>query len=174
MQNNDEAELIAHSLRHDATAYGVLVDRYKHALYRHCFAIVRDEDVAEDIAQQTFITAYYKLTQFDESRRFSTWLFKIATNTALNWLKKSSKEVAMTDDIMASIASTHRSPDDEAVHEELRRAVQHLEPKYQAVISLYYWQGLSYHDIADVLGAPLGSVKVWMSRAKSQLRKELA
>jgi RNA polymerase sigma factor (sigma-70 family) len=64
--------------------------------------------------------------------------------------------------------------DDEAVHEELRRAVQHLEPKYQAVISLYYWQGLSYHDIADVLGAPLGSVKVWMSRAKSQLRKELA
>lgn len=172
--HDDESELIAQSLRHDHEAYRLLVDRYKHALYRHCFAIVRDEDVAEDIAQQTFITAYYKLSSFDQSRRFSTWLFKIATNNALNWLKKASKEVSMTDDVLASIPATDNATHEQALHDELHRAVRRLNPKYQAVISLYYWQGLSYQDISHAVGAPLGSVKGWMKRAKTQLRKELA
>ncbi len=57
-----EQELIAQSLSQDADAYGQLVDRYKRAIYRHCYALLRDEDAAEDVAQETFITAYYKLT----------------------------------------------------------------------------------------------------------------
>ena len=75
----DEHELIAQSLAKDADAYGQLVDRYKNAIYRHCFALLRDEDAAEDIAQEAFIAGYYKLKMFDSKKRFSTWLFKIAT-----------------------------------------------------------------------------------------------
>lgn len=80
MQDSSETALLSKSLDGDPDAYGQLVDRYKNAVYHHCFAIVRNEDVAEDIAQETFISAYYALTTFDAKKgRLSTWLFTIAT-----------------------------------------------------------------------------------------------
>ncbi|HYG83875.1 MAG TPA: sigma-70 family RNA polymerase sigma factor [Verrucomicrobiae bacterium] len=174
MQNKDESELIAHSLSGNHQAYAELVDRYKNAVYHHCFAIVRDEDVAEDIAQETFITGFYKLALYKPEFKFSTWLFKIATNKALNWLKQNAKVIVADDELLATIASTLPSPETEAKYSELHQAVKKLRPKYQAVISLYYWQGLSYAEIATVLASPEGSVKGWIARAKQELKKELA
>lgn len=174
MQNKDEAALIAQSLRGSHQAYGVLVDRYKKALYHHCFAIVRSEAAAEDIAQETFITAYYKLRLYKSEYRFSTWLFKVATNKALTWLKKAGREVAADDLLIASIASHHPGPDKLAAFSELHAAVDKLQAQHRAVVSLYYWQGLSYVEIATVLAVPVGSVRGWMNRAKQQLRKELS
>lgn len=169
-----EQELIARSINGDHDAYATLVDRYKNALYHHCFAIVRQEDAAEDLAQETFITAYYKLRLYNPAYRLSTWLFKIATNKALTWLKKAAHEIATDDELIANIASGHIPPDVETQYGELHTAVGKLQPKYRSVISLYYWQGLSYQEIATVLSAPTGSVKVWMRRAKQELRKELS
>lgn len=174
MQNSDESVLIQQSLCGDQEAYAQLVDRYKRALYYHCFTMVRNEDVAQDLAQETFITAYYKLHLYNPTYRLSTWLFKIATNKSLNWLKKTAKEVAADDALIAVIASTNPGPEQQARGNELREAVERLTPKYRAVISLYYWQGLSYDEIASVLAVPVGSVKGWMSRAKSQLKQELS
>jgi len=173
MQDKDEPTLIAQTLSGDTHAYGELVDRYKNALYHHCFAIVRDEDVAEDLAQETFITAYYKLHSYKSQYRLSTWLFKIATNKALTWLKKAGREIAADDELIASIASSHPGPDKSAEYSELHEAVSRLKADQRAVVSLYYWQGLSYQEIAGVLSVPIGSVRGWMSRAKDQLRKEL-
>ncbi len=174
MQTADEAELIARSIDGDQDAYEVLVDRYKNALYHHCFAIVRNEDAAEDIAQETFITAYYKLSSYNPEYRLSTWLFKIATNKALNQLKKAAHEVVAEDELIAAIASHEPGPLEQAQDAELHSAVQKLQPKYRAIITLYYWQGLAYRDIAYITGAPEESIKGWMSRAKAQLRKELS
>jgi RNA polymerase sigma-70 factor (ECF subfamily) len=173
MQQN-EHELIARSLAEDHEAYAELVNRYKKAVYHHCFAIVRNEDVAEDIAQDTFITAYYKLSAYDPTYKFSTWLFKIATNKALNVLKKTAKEVPADDDVLTRIVSHTPSPERQGLHSELHLAVANLTPRYRAVVSMYYWQGLSYNEIAHVLMVPEGSVKGWMKRAKEQLRKELS
>lgn len=174
MQNSDEPELIAHSLNGNHTAYAVLVDRYKNALYRHCFVMVRQEDAAEDITQDTFITAYYKLHLYNANYRLSTWLFKIASNKALDWLKKTAKEIRADDRLIATITSPHPRPDQQAHIAELHAAVEKLRPKYRAVISLYYWQGLTYKEIATVLAVPTGSVKIWLMRAKADLRKELS
>ncbi len=174
MHTEDEHRLISQSLSGDHEAYAVLVDRYKNALYHHCFAIVRSEDIAEDIAQDTFITAYYKLSSYNADYKLGTWLFKIATNKALNWLKKAAKEISADDELITAIASTLPGPQQKAEDNELHEAVDRLEPKYRAVISLYYWQGLSYDEVAMVLAVPNGSVKGWMSRAKAQLRKELS
>jgi RNA polymerase sigma-70 factor (ECF subfamily) len=174
MQTQDELGLIAQSLDGDHQAYAELVDRYKNAIYHHCFAIVRREEVAEDIAQEAFIAAYYKLALYNKDYKFSTWLFKISTNKCLNWLKQASREIAADDQLIASIASPHPQPHAEAEQDELRVAVDNLRPEYRAVISLYYWQGLSYAEIATVLNVPSGSVKGWMKRAKAQLRKELS
>ena len=174
MQNKDEAALIEQSLNGDHQAYGVLVDRYKNALYHHCFAIVRNEAVAEDIAQETFIAAYYKLRLYKPQYRLSTWLFKIATNKALTWLKKVRHEVAADDSVVAAIASHHAGPDKQAIYAELRSAVDRLQLKHKMVVSMYYWQGLSYADIAVALAVPIGSVRGWLNRAKKQLKKELS
>lgn len=174
MQNDDEAELIARSLDGDSQAYGQLVDRYKHAVYHHSFAIVRDEDVAEDIAQETFINAYYRLKQYNNQYRLATWLFKISTNKCLAYIKKRDREVPLEDTLVSTIATRQPGPHTVATHGELHRAVQGLRPNYQAVISLYYWRGLDYATIADVMDVPLNTVRVWLKRAKEDLRKELA
>jgi RNA polymerase sigma-70 factor (ECF subfamily) len=147
----------------------------KNAVYHHCFAIVRNEDVAEDIAQETFISAYYALTTFDAKKgRLSTWLFTIATRKALNWLKRFARELKADDDVVAQITSEQPGPNQVALYSELHDAVKNLQPKYGVIISLYYSQGLPYKDIATILHAPEGSIKVWMQRAKKELRNELA
>ncbi len=174
MQNKDESELIARSLNGDHIAYGTLVDRYKNAIFYHSFAIVHSEDIAEDIAQETFITAYYKLNRYNSQYKLSTWLFKIATNKALDWLRKHRHELSVDDTIFTSIASPHPDPQQTSVHQELHNAVRNLAPRYRAVISLYYWQGLSYEEISETLEVPVGSIRGWLHRAKAELRKELS
>lgn len=173
MQDTEE-ELIAKSKQHDADAYGQIVERYKDALYRHCFALLRDEDAAEDTAQEAFIAAYYKLNSFDSSRRFSTWLFKIATNKALDSLRSRRRVMPMSDETLERLVSPHASPSRQAEHAELTKAITQLAPRYRAVVHLYYFEGMSYDEIAEVMAKPVGSVKGWMNRAKKQLRKELA
>lgn len=174
MQNNNEAGLIARSLDGDSLAYAELVDRYKNAVYHHCFAIVRDEDVAEDIAQETFINAYYKLKQYNNNYRLATWLFKISTNKCLTHVKKHRREVALDDTFAAAMPSHEPTPHKRALHAELHNAVQSLRPNYQAVISLYYWQGQEYAEIARILDVPINTVRVWLKRAKEELKKELS
>lgn len=87
MSDNNEPQLIARSIGGDTVAYGELVDRYKNAVYHHCFAITRDEDVAEDMAQETFISAYYNLKRYKSDYRLATWLFKISTSNPIPGLK---------------------------------------------------------------------------------------
>jgi len=169
-----ESELIAQALTGNTEAYGEVVDRYKKAIYYHCFVILRDEDAAEDIAQETFISAYYHLKKYNPKYRMSTWLFKISTNKCLNYLKRKGKEVAGSDNLIASIAATEPLPHEQALHDELYFAVERLRPQYRAAISLYYWQGLDYVATAEAMGAPVNSVRVWLKRAKEELRKELS
>lgn len=174
MQSNDEHEYITQSLNGDPTAYGVLVDRYKNAIYHHCFAIVRDEDQAEDLAQETFITAFYKLHLYKPEYKLSTWLFKIATNKSLTAIKKNTRYVRVDETFIESVVSTQAEPNMAAHYSELHQAVSQLGPNYRTVVSLYYWQGFSYDEIATIMQSPVGSVKGWTHRAKQQLRKELS
>ena len=174
MQITDESELIDKSLTKDTEAYGQLVDRYKQAIYYHCFAIVRDEDMAEDMAQEAFITAYYQLNKYDSKFKFSTWLFKISTNKCLDYLRSTAKQITASEELLGGIISTEPVPHRRAEESELHEAVDQLRPQYRAVISLHYWQGLEYNDIAMAMDAPVNSVRVWLMRAKRELRKELS
>jgi len=119
------------------------------------------------------VTAYYKLSSFDPSYRFATWLFKIGTNKALNWLKKASRESPMSDALLERTVSSLPSPERKALHAELDQAIDLLTPKYRVAIRLHYWEGMKYSEIAMILSASEGTVKSWLSRAKTQLRKEL-
>ena len=135
---------------------------------------MRQEDAAEDIAQETFIAAYYGLHKYDPTYRLATWLFKIGTNKCLNYLRAAAKQIQASDELLATLASTQGTPHAASLDSELHDAVNRLQPRYRAVISLHYWQGLTYADTALAMGAPVNSVRVWLKRAKEQLRKELA
>lgn len=172
MQNTDD-ELIARSTHGDHAAYGELIDRYKHALFRHCFAIVRDEDDAKDIAQEALVKAYFKLHTYNNHYKFSTWLFKIATNLAFDHIKKH-RRLSSLEDIPYEPVANGLSPHELATYNELHVIVAKLQPNYRSAISLHYWEGKSYEEIATIMDAPVGTVRSWLNRAKAKLREELS
>lgn len=167
----DEHAIILRILDGDEHDYGLLIDRYKDSLYRHCFKFMRDEEWAQDVAQEAFIKAYLELDAYNPKYRFSTWLFKIATNIALGELRKK-RTVPLADDF--EIESQLADTDQIAKDTELYRAVQKLPQPQQQAITLHYWHGKNYEQIADILGTTTGSIKGWMSRAKKELRRALS
>ena len=175
MQNTNEQALINLSLKGDHDAYGQLVDRYKHALFHHCFAIVRDEDIAKDIAQEIFVKAYFQLLHYNNTYKFGTWLFKIATNLALDQLRRQKRQKLVSlDAITFEVVDKRASPHTLALFRELQNAIADLPPNYRSAISLYYWEGKSYSEVAYAMDVPEGTVKSWLSRAKSNLKEKLS
>ena len=169
----NESELIARILDGDEDAYAPLVDRYKEGLYRHCFKFVRDENEAEDIAHEDFIEAFIHLDRYNPRFRFSTWLYKIATNIALMRLRKRQDRL-LYDNELDKVLNDLPNNETLALYQELHDAVDDLPDRYRTVVSMYYWQGKSYSEIARQMGTPVGSIKGWMSRAKKQLKEVLS
>lgn len=169
----DESALIIRILNGEHDEYGVLIDRYKEGLYRHCFRFVRDENSAEDLAQETFIQAFLHLDQYNANYRFSTWLYKIATNAALAHLRRYHPRLLEEGELEA-IVSTLPPTDRQAVYGELRQAIQQLPPSHRRTVELFYWRGMNYKQIATTLSTTTSTIKVWMYRAKKQLKELLS
>jgi len=170
--STDEPGLIARIMNGEQDSYRILVDRYKNDMYRHCYFIVHDEDIAEDMAQEAFIKAYLHLGRFDYRKAsFKTWLYTIATRECLTYLRRSQPLHLEEDDL---VPSTLAPTDQLAKDSELYNAVMQLAPKYRTVISLYYWHNYPYTDIAKAMDVPVGSVRGWLHRAKQQLKEALS
>ena len=156
--------------------YRVLVERYHKGLVQHLFNIVHDGHTAEDLAQDAFIKAYEKLSQYDDTYAFSTWLYKIADNMAYRHVKKMNRtrsinelEEFIPDDKPSSSETTDKELERSAV----QKAIGTLSREYRQVVTLYYWDDCSYDEIAMIIDKPIGTVRTWLFRAKDQLRKEL-
>jgi RNA polymerase sigma-70 factor, ECF subfamily len=169
-----EQQVIKQILAGNTDQYGILLERYQPGLVRHCFAMVHDPDVANDMAQEAGIKAYLQLGRYRSAYRFSTWLYKIATNCCLDYLKQ--RHHLSLGDILETpspAATPHDQVEasDEARH--LHAAISRLPLNYQTVISLYYWHDQSYEDIAIIMNIPLNTVRTWLRRAKDRLQEEL-
>lgn len=160
----------------DTEAYRALVDRYHVGLIRYIYGMVGDEAAAHDIAQEAFITAYEKLKQYNPKFAFSTWLYRIARNLAYQDMKyhRAWAPFDEADQEDSSSEPLSEQIDRQLVSENVRRAMQKLRPEWRSAVQLYYWEDKSYEEIADLLGTPLNTVRVWLNRAKSVLRSELA
>lgn len=154
--------------------YADLVERYQIGLIIYCERLLGDRSEAEDIAQAAFIKAYNNLGGFKPDKaRFSTWLYKIARNEAIDFLRKH-RRVQATDEVEGLEPSTLDLLDEE-LKREVRDAVLALVPPEQRrAVEAYYWEGKSYQDIADEMHVPINTIKSWLHRAKNQLRKALA
>lgn len=175
MNQKSDIELVREVQQGDLFAFETLVKRYQRGIVSFVYRIVHNFETAEEVGQDTFFKLYQTIERLDTSKRFSTYLFEIAKNTAISTLRKQHKEVRL--DEMAEIA------EDESFYEALaqsekersvREAVAELEEKYRLVLRLYYFDDLSYEEISTRLKLPLNTVRTHLRRAREALKPLLA
>jgi RNA polymerase sigma-70 factor (ECF subfamily) len=170
-------------------AFRELVRRYERPVFSLVFRMVRDSATAEDLAQDTFIKVLNHIDKYRPEFKFSSWLFKIANNVAIDHLRRrqldtismdGSPNAATASDIEATsfdIADRAESALDQMEAKELgsaiERAIGALRPEYRSCIMLRHVEGRSYEEIAATLDLPLGTVKTYIHRARHQLREAL-
>lgn len=181
----DDAALVERLLAGDETAFAVLLRRYEGKLRAYVVHLVGVEEEARDIVQETFIRAWRKLDQYDPSYRFSTWLFRIAHNLAVDSLRRrrqgvvplSAGEDEEGQEVTLDVTDSARDPLGELANRELagalEREIRRLPPAYRELVILRHFVGLAYNEIAELKGLPLGTVKNKLFRAHSVLREAL-
>ena len=180
--SSDENQLIAKSKRGDVESFNMLVLRYQDYIYSIAYRIIGEADGAADVAQDTFLTAYRKLTSF-RGGNFKAWLARIATNACYDELRKQKRRPQdYLEEMPGSemydeppIAADAPNPEQEAVRADLNRALQDciggLSTDQRMVLVLCDVQSMSYQEVADSLGAELGTVKSRLSRARLAMRR---
>lgn len=176
---DSEKSLIQHAQKGDQDAFAVLVDEHQRYVYNLALRVVKDENEALDLTQETFVRAWTALPNFKGHSQLRTWLYRIVTNLCYNRLPNLRRSLNdLGDDVMEDIPETSfASPAHELESNETRRhlhqAMEDLDEKYRLLITLRYQYELSYEEIASTLNLPLGTVKTGIFRAKEQLRKSL-
>lgn len=169
----------------ERSAFEDVIAFYQDKIYRHCFRMIGNAHEAEDIAQEAFIRAYVNIHSFDDRKKFSTWLYRIATNLTIDHIRKRKPdyyldaEVKGTQglDMYSQLISGNPSPGEEVESRELQRFIYQeileLAPKYRSIIILRYLEEFSLQEISDTLDIPLGTVKTRIHRGREALRKKL-
>ena len=174
-------ELVKSALQGDETAFARLLNRYKDAIYFMLLKMVNNRSDAEDLTLEAFGKAFKNLHQYSPTYAFSTWLFKIASNNCIDYLRKKkgvhvsieNKEDENTDSI--KLKSKDPNPEERLIRQQkailLRNVVRKLKPRYQVLVELRYFKEFSYEEIAKELDLPLGTVKAQLFRAREMLFK---
>lgn len=164
----------------DQKAYARLMTRYRDAIYFMLLKMVNNRDDADDLTIEAFGKAFKNIHQYSPEYAFSTWLFKIATNNCIDYLrKKRGIHISIDNDPQDSnrapvvLDSGMRTPEEELVRsqkaKELKTVVSTLKPRYRQLIELRYFKEYSYEEISDELSLPLGTVKAQLFRARELL-----
>jgi RNA polymerase sigma-70 factor, ECF subfamily len=171
-------------------AYRELIRRYERPVFALLFRMVRDRELAEDLAQETFVKALNAIESYRPEFKFSSWIFKIANNAAIDHLRRRELDTlsldgsphAETPEAMQAtalqIGARQESPLDTVEAKELGSAIEaaigSLRPEYRSCILLRHVEGRAYEEIAEMLNLPLGTVKTSIHRARNELRQSLA
>lgn len=180
MQERD-VKWVQQALNGDSRAFGRLVESYQHSAFGIAMRMMRQVQEAEDVVQESFLSAYANLKKFDQTQRFSTWLFRIVTNRCIDKLRKQKQmRVSLDGEVKAwheAVPDQSPSPEQQVVRAEeketMDRFLSTLPPAYRAVLVLRYDQGMSLNEIADVLSVPLNTVKTRLHRARELLRAKV-
>lgn len=184
-----DAQVIEHARRGRETAFRELVRRYERPVFSLIYRLVRDREKAEDLAQETFIKVLNAIDRYDPTYKFSSWIFKIAHNTALDLLRRREPETlslqgsphARTDaEIEASTITPEsggENPEQYTANREtgaiIEQAMAKLRPEYRTAILLCHVEGRPYEEIAEIMEVPLGTVKTFIHRGRNELKREL-
>lgn len=181
-----DEDLVAEALAGDRDAFGVLVQRHQRGLVNFVFRLVGSRDLATDLAQEVFLKVFVSLDSFDPRYRFTTWLYRIASNASIDQLRRkqprtlSLSQPAPEDEAPAppALAGNDPTPDDmlrlRELETRLDAAIADLPPAYRQLILLRHRQHCRYDEIARITRLPLGTVKNRIFRAREILRTRLA
>jgi RNA polymerase sigma-70 factor, ECF subfamily len=189
LTNLPDADLVSLAQEGREAAFRELVRRYERPVFSLIFRMVRDRETAEDLAQDTFIKVLNHIDRYRPEFKLSSWLFKIANNVAIDFLRKRQLETVSLDGSphAATLAEIEATSFDVAARQEtaleelesrelgsaIERAIASLRPEYRSCILLRHVEGRSYEEIAATLDLPLGTVKTYIHRARHQLRDAL-
>ncbi|WP_028558979.1 RNA polymerase sigma factor SigW [Paenibacillus pinihumi] len=180
-----EAHLARLSLKGDQQAFAEIVGLYQEKLYHMAYRMLGNRQEAEDVVQEAFLRVHNNLDRYDEKLKFSTWIYRIATNLCIDRLRKRKPSYSLdaqpTDhdglDGYSMIPSDNRTPESEVLLSEtqqiIHQAMATLPVKYKTVMVLRYLQEMSLQEIGDVLGMPVTTVKTRVHRGREFLRKKL-
>lgn len=184
-----DADVVRLAQQGREAAFRELIRRYERPVFSLILRMVRDRETTEDLAQDTFIKVLNHIDRYSPEFKFSSWLFKIANNVAIDHLRRrrldtvsmdGSPHAASQAEIEASsfdVESAQESPLEELEAKELgsaiERAIGRLRPEYRSCILLRHVEGRSYEEIATTLDLPLGTVKTYIHRARHELRRAL-
>jgi RNA polymerase sigma-70 factor (ECF subfamily) len=170
-------------------AFRELVRRYQRPVFSLIYRMVRDRELAEDLAQETFIKVLNAIDTYRPEHKFSSWIFKIANNSAIDQLRRRELDTLSLDGAPDAVTPDRReatalqvggrteSPLDELEARELgsqiEQAIARLRPEYRSCIMLRHIEGRAYEEIAEILSLPLGTVKTYIHRARAELRELL-
>ncbi len=166
----------------DQQAFSFLMERYKDSIYFMLLKMVNNKDDADDLTIEAFGKAFNRLSQYTPNYAFSTWLFKIATNNCIDFLRKKKKNVMSIDNriqnkdgdtIMFELKSDAMDPEQVAMKDQkiklMRTYVKQLKPRYETLVEMRYFKEMSYDEISIELNLPLGTVKAQLFRAREFL-----
>ena len=162
--------LVEACLSGDPAAFGALVDSYEGKLYNVALQITRSRDDAMDVTQTAFVKAFEKLHTFDPSRRFFSWIYRIAINEALNQTRRRSPTTSIELEALLGPDDPEQASSDREISGLLHQAVGELSPDHRTVVVLKHLQGLSYREIAEILGISENRVKSRLFSARQKLR----
>lgn len=183
--SEQDRALVNEALKGNQSAYNELMEKYRNALTRHVQRMVRQQGEVDDLVQECFIKAFSALTSYSTDYAFSTWLYKIATNHTIDFLRKKKLSTMSIDrplqtkdgEVEYELPDISYRPDRHIVEDERRELIQEainqLPPKYNRVIVMRHQQEKSYEEIARELDLPLGTVKAHIFRARALLYKYL-
>ncbi|MGQ9684984.1 MAG: RNA polymerase sigma factor RpoE [Thiobacillaceae bacterium] len=187
MTERDTDLLLVERVRNgDKRAFELLMEKYRRKIGRLLSRMVRDPEEVEDIAQETFIKAYRALPQFRGDAAFYTWLYRIAVNTAKNYLAARNRNMLTVSDVMGDdeeggeeryAAPDINTPDAQLLSKQIayavNEAVEALPEELRTAITLREIEGMSYEDIATFMGCPIGTVRSRIFRAREAIAAKL-
>lgn len=181
-----EARIVKRAQKGDRMAFAELVELYKDKLYNLSYRMLGNPHDAEEMTQEVFLRVYANLKKYDFRHKFSTWIFRIATNCCIDRLRKKKADRSLDvpldgeedGDMYTVVPSRDALPDERIVAREkrleLQAAIERLPSAYRAVIVLKYMEDLSLQEIADILSVPVSTVKIRLHRGREALRFILA
>ena len=166
-----DEEIIEKIRTSDQDLYTVIIDRYQKKLIRYAYNLIKNEDKAIDIVQESFVKAFINLNNFNIEKKFSSWIYRIVHNQAINLAKKYQKETPLLENSdFESDDNIESDFEQKEIKENVERCLKEISLIYSEPLSLYYIDEKSYEEISDILRIPMGTVATRINRAKKLMK----
>ncbi len=172
IDKKSDEEIVEIVREKDKELYSLIMRRYQEKLMRYAIFLVKDSDKAMDVVQSSFVKAFVNLNGFNNNKKFSSWIYRIVHNEAMNFIAKSKKETILSEDFdVSSDYDIEKDFEKNETRERIERCLSEMSIIYSEPISLFYIENKSYEEIGDILQIPIGTVATRISRGKLLMKK---